>query len=77
MKIPKVKAGGFVKKQQKREGMAHLCFQDLQGEESIENSKRRHMFSIMSGDLKFFERLLTPKRPQDLTFISKTSARNR
>ena len=67
-----------MKKQQKREGVdAHLCFQGLRGEESIENSKRRHMFSLVSGDLKFFERLLALKKSQDPTFISKSSARTR
>ncbi len=72
------KAGGLVKKQGKKEAMeAHLGYAGFHGEESVENSKRRHMMSQASGDFKFFERILMMKRFQDPTFISKSSARNR
>ena len=56
---------------------AHLNHQGSLIEDSVENSKRRYMMSMVSGDVKFFERILMMKRAEDLTFFSKSSARNR
>ena len=66
-----------MKKPRKEVIEAHVSYQILQDEESIENSKRRHMMSLVSGDFKFFERLLTVRRVEEPTFISKSSARHR
>ena len=66
-----------MKKPRKEVLEAHVSYQSLQEEESIENSKRRHMMSLVSGDFKFFERLLTIRRVEEPTFISKSSARHR
>ncbi len=56
---------------------AYLGGHSFHDEESVENSKRRHMLSLMSGDIKFFEKILAFKRSQELTFIPKSSLRNR
>ena len=67
-----------MKKQARREAAETPVYQHLVREEgAVENSKRRHMMSLISGNIKFFERILTMKRLQDPTFISKSSARNR
>jgi len=66
-----------MKKQPRKEVTeAHMTYSSFHAEDSIENSKRRHMMSMISGDMKFFERLLTLKRVQEPAFFSK-SARNR
>ncbi len=67
-----------MKKQPGKEAAgAHQGNHGFYGDESVENSKRRHMMSMISGDLKFFERILMAKHIQDPLFFSKSSARNR
>ena len=67
-----------MKKQARKEvAEAHLNRQHSPIEDSVENSKRRYMMSMVSGDVKFFERILMMKRVQDPAFFSKSSARNR
>ncbi len=73
-----IKAGGVMKSHPRKESLeARMGYQGFHGEISVENSKRRHMFSCMSGDFKFFERILSARKPADPTFISKSAARNR
>ena len=47
---------------------------------SIENFKRRRALPAMPGfsdDAKFFERILSVRKIQELVFITKTAAKNR
>ncbi len=44
---------------------------------SVENSKRRRALPAMPGDFKFFERILSVRKMQELVFITKTAAKNR
>ena len=46
-------------------------------ENSIENFKRRRALPAMPGDSKFFERILSVRKIQELVFITKTAAKNR
>jgi hypothetical protein len=45
--------------------------------DSLENFKRRHALPAMPGDAKFFERILSVRKIQELVFITKTAAKNR
>ena len=66
-----------MKKQPKKEATkACLSFHGLREEGCVENTKRRHMFSLMGGHVKFFERILSIRKIQDPRFVSKASARN-
>jgi hypothetical protein len=47
---------------------------------SIENFKRRRALPPipgLDGEIKFFERILSVRKVQDLVFITKTVAKNR
>ena len=44
---------------------------------SLENFKRRRALPAMPGDFKFFERILSVRKMQELVFITKTVAKNR
>ncbi len=44
---------------------------------SIENFKRRRALPAMPTDAKFFERILSVRKIQELVFITKTAAKNR
>ena len=52
-----------------------LCLNDFRENMSVENSKRRHMLSLMGGNFKFFERILSTRKVQDPKFVSRSSAR--
>ncbi len=60
-------------KKQKKEAGAHLYFQEIRDEDSIENTKRRHMLSLSGGHFKFFDRILTIRKIQEPRFVSKAS----
>ena len=66
-----------MKKQPGKEAAGnHVYFQELREESSVENSKRRHMLSLMGGNFKFFERILTIRKIQEPRFVSRASTRN-
>lgn len=44
---------------------------------SIENFKRRRALPAMPSDSKFFDRILSVRKIQELVFITKTAAKNR
>jgi hypothetical protein len=44
---------------------------------SVENDKRRRALPAMPEDSKFFERILSVRKIQELVFITKTAAKNR
>ena len=44
---------------------------------SVENFKRRRALPAMPSDSKFFERILSVRKIQDLVFITKTAAKHR
>ena len=52
-----------------------VYFQNNHGDDSVENSKRRHMMSVIEGNAKFFERILSIKRIQEPVFDSRSSGR--
>jgi len=45
--------------------------------DSLENFKRRRALPAMPGDLKFFERILSVRKVQELVFVPKTAAKHR
>ena len=45
--------------------------------DSVENFKRRRALPAMPSDVKFFERILSIQKMQELVFITKTAAKNR
>ena len=45
--------------------------------DSVENFKRRRALPAMPSDSKFFERILSVRKIQDLVFITKTASKNR
>lgn len=78
MKFSNKKQGVLVKKATKKSGAsARASLRDTLIQVSVENSKRRRMFSLMCGDLHFFDRILSVKRLEDSAFFSGTSFRNR
>ena len=46
-------------------------------ESSVENFKRRRALPAMPGSAKFFDRILSVRKIQELVFITKTAAKNR
>lgn len=52
-----------------------LCLHGFRETISVENSKRRHMLSLMGGNFRFFERILSTRKIQDPKFVSKSSGR--
>ena len=47
------------------------------GGDSVENFKRRRALPAMPSDSKFFERILSVRKVQELVFITKTAAKHR
>ena len=45
--------------------------------DTLENFKRRRALPAMPGDVKFFDRILSIRKMQELVFITKTVAKNR
>jgi len=64
-----------MKRQLRKDGLGCQGFHGE--EESVEHSKRRHTMSYVTGDFKFMDRILSARRAEDPTFISKSAARNR
>ena len=61
-----------MRKQPRKEAAgAHLHFQDIREDDSVENSKRRHMLSLTGGNFQFFERILTIRKIQEPRFVAK------
>ena len=45
--------------------------------DSLENFKRRRALPAMPADMKFFQRILSVRKMQELVFVTKTAAKHR